>query len=156
MQVIFSLFKKGCSGSFPCWRRMYLPIWIFLLCHSFLSFLEAPCCVTVWHAAVRWELREILAVWELFFLLMYAKTIIAKCIICCNLHIHTQHRSGQSSHKNAVPYFLLLYFDGQKNMRSPGHHCARCCRNALKVIPAPDSLHSQYSCRELGRETVFL
>lgn len=100
-------------------------------------FLEPPCCVTVWHTAIQWESREILAVWELLFLLVYAKNIIAKCIICCNLHIHTQHRSGQSSHKDAVPYFLLLCFSGQENIRSSGPHCARCCTNALKDDPCP-------------------
>lgn len=52
------------------------------------SHFQDPYCVTVWHTAILWELRRILAVWELLFLLMYAKNIIAKCIICCNLHIH--------------------------------------------------------------------
>lgn len=77
-------------------------------------FLDPPCCVTMWHPVVWWESREILAVWELLFLLMYAKNIIAKCIICCNLHSHIQNRSGQSSHKDAVPFFPLSALLGSK------------------------------------------
>lgn len=42
MQVNFNLFRKRCCCSFPCWRGMYLLIWSFLLCHSFLSFPRAP------------------------------------------------------------------------------------------------------------------